>query len=201
MTSSPSTLKHSLGHSSATRSDHQMESFRFILWRESDQRAVVVAVVLAIVLGVVVGLLYFVFTTIRIAGPSMEPALRDQDRVLVTKGYEEPMRGDIVSATVPDEYGEPVRVVKRVAAVPGDTVEIYGDRAYVNGRRIPGGADGDGAPLSFPAFTVPEGYVYLLGDNRQVSYDSRVVGAVPITVVRGKVVAIILPLSRFAIVE
>lgn len=174
---------------------------RFILWRDSDRRVLVLAAALAIMLGVVVSILYVVFTTVRVDGSSMEPVLMDEDRVLVTKGYDAPRHGDIVSATVPDESGEPVGVIKRVVALAGDTVEIIGDHAYVNGVRVPGGATTADGDMRIPAFRMPEGYVYLLGDNRAVSYDSRIVGPVPVEDVAGTVVAIIAPIDRFSIIE
>ena len=182
-------------------SDDPVDERRFILWRDSDRRLVILAGVLAVVLGIVLGLLYVVFTTVRIAGPSMEPALHDGDRVLITKGYDAPERGDIVSATVPDEHGRSVRVIKRVVALGGDTVEVHGDRAYVNGERVPGGANGDDVELWIQPFVVPDGHLYVLGDNRALSYDSRLVGPVPVGNVRGRVVAIIAPPHRFSIID
>ncbi|MHB1135250.1 MAG: signal peptidase I [Coriobacteriia bacterium] len=178
-----------------------MAEHRFILWRDSDRRYAIIAGVLAVTLGIVVSLLYVLFTTVRITGPSMEPALYDQDRVLITKGYDAPARGDIVSATVPDEHGRPVRVIKRVVALAGDTVEVFGDRAYVNGERVPGGSNGEDKGAWIPAFIVPEGSVFVLGDNRPLSYDSRLVGPVPLENVRGSAVAVILPLHRFSIID
>lgn len=187
--------------SSATSSDTPLNEHRFIPWRDSDRRYAIFAGVLAIILGIVVSLLYVVFTTVRIAGPSMEPALYDQDRVLITKGYDAPERGDIVSATIPDEHGRPVGVIKRVVALAGDTVEVFGDRAYVNGERVPGGSNGEDTGAWIPSFVVPEGAVFVLGDNRALSYDSRFVGPVPLESIRGSVVAIILPLHRFSIID
>ncbi|MHB1016361.1 MAG: signal peptidase I [Coriobacteriia bacterium] len=178
-----------------------MDELRFILWRDSDRRYAVFAGVLAILLGITVSVFYVVFATVRIAGPSMEPALYDQDRVLITKRYDAPARGDIVSATVPDEHGRPVGVIKRVVALAGDTVEVFGDRAYVNGERVPGGPEGEDSGLWIPAFVVPAEHVYVLGDNRPLSYDSRFVGPVPLEDVRGAVVAVILPLHRFGIID
>jgi len=193
--------RHSHARSSAISPDAPMNKRRFILWRDSDRWMAILAVALAAGLGVAIALFYVVFTTIRIAGPSMEPALLDEDRVLITRGYDVPGRGDIVSAMVPDEDGRAVRVIKRVVALGGDTVEMHGDRAYVNGERVPGGANNDEVDVWIEPFVVPDSHVYLLGDNRPLSYDSRLVGPVPIGDVRGRVVAIILPLYRFSIIH
>lgn len=174
---------------------------RFIIWRDSDRRVAVLAGLLAIILGVLVSLLFVVFTTIRIVGPSMEPALYEEDRVLITKTYEVPRRGDIVSALVPDEHGRGVRVMKRVVALEGDTIKVHGDVAYVNGERVAGGTVSADAVVWNDEIVVPEGHVYLLGDNRPLSYDSRMVGPVPLDRVRGRVVAIIAPIHRFSIID
>lgn len=174
---------------------------RFIVWRESDRRFLVLAAALAIVLGVLVSTFYVVFTTTRVSGPSMEPALYHDDRLLLTRSYDDPRRGDIVSATVPDEIGRPTDVIKRVVALPGDTVEIVGDSAYVNGALVAGSPTDAGAGIRTAPLVVPERSVYLLGDNRPVSYDSRIIGPVPVTSVDGVAVAIIAPLHRFSIMD
>lgn len=161
----------------------------------------VLAAVLAIALGVLVSTLYVVFTTVRVAGPSMEPTLFDEDRVLVTKQYDVAEHGDIVAATLPDEAGRPTGVIKRVVAVAGDTVEMIGDSAYVNGLLVPGDPVASGSEVRLPPIVVPAEHVYLLGDNRAVSYDSRFVGPVPVANVDGEVVAIIAPIGRFRIID
>jgi signal peptidase I len=180
-----------------------MEERRFILWRESDRRLLVAASVLGITLGVVITIFYVVFTTIQIDGPSMSPTLLHGDRVLLTKGYPDPDAGDILSLNVPDENGRSVRVIKRVVAVGGDTVEVFGDRVYVNGDLAPHGYGEvlEHEEFYFPPFKVPEDTVYVVGDNRGVSYDSRTVGPVPISAINGRVVAIVFPLHRLGAVE
>jgi len=180
-----------------------MEERRFVLWRESDRRFLVAASVLAIALGVLIAIFYVVFTTIRIDGPSMSPTLLHGDRVLLTKGYPDPGVGDILSLNVPDENGRSVRVIKRVVAVGGDTVEVFGDRVYVNGDLAPHGYGEVHEHEEFysPPLEVPEDTVYVVGDNRGVSYDSRIVGPVPISAINGRVVAIVFPLHRLGAVE
>lgn len=171
------------------------------MWRESDRRFLVLAAALAIILGVLVSTFYVVFTTTRVSGPSMEPALYHGDRLLLTRSYDDPRRGDIVSATVPDEAGRPTGVIKRVVALPGDTVELVGDSAYVNGALSAGSPAGAGEGVRTPPLVVPEGSVYLLGDNRPVSYDSRILGPVSLRSVEGVAVAIIAPIHRFSIMD
>ncbi len=101
----------------------------------------------------------------RIAGESMEPAVLKGDRVLADKtAYRRmaPQKGDIVILVYPDDRSK--KYVKRVEALPGEAVV---------------GAD--------MKKEVPHGYVYLLGDNREHSFDSRQFGFVPLTDVIAKV--------------
>ncbi|MDP2299514.1 MAG: signal peptidase I, partial [Actinomycetota bacterium] len=160
----------------------------FIAWRERDRKYLALTLVLALTLGLLVGTLYIVFTTVRVDGDSMAPALLDEDRVLVTKGYPHPRRGDVVSLTLLDS-GERVGVLKRVIALGGDTVTMLGDVAYVNGERS--AADPDTTfeargPESEPVI-VPADAVFVLGDNRAISFDSRIVGPIPLADVQGRV--------------
>lgn len=162
----------------------------------------VVAAALAIVLGVVVSTLWIVFGTSRVNGMSMRPTLLDRDLVLITRGYDLPTRGDIVSATVPDEHGRPVGILKRVVGLRGDTIDAHGDVVVINGAPLsPSYGEARTYGPRLPQVVVPDGHIYLLGDNRFRSYDSRILGPVPQTAVRGRVVAIVLPLCRFSIID
>lgn len=180
-----------------------MDAPRFILWRRTDRAFFVLAGLLVFSLAALVTLLYGVHTVRKIDGPSMEPTLVQDDRVLVTRGYEIPAVGDIVSFATVDRSGQEVDLIKRVVALPGDTVEIVGDSVYVNGdlsTAAPHAQVGDQTYRLGP-MTVPEGAVYLLGDNRPVSLDSRILGFVPISSIRGKAVAVIFPLSRAGAID
>jgi len=162
-------------------------------------RKIIVPLAVAFLL---VMLVYVFFDFGRVSGPSMLPTLHDGDRVLLTKGYKKPQQGDIIFTSV-TENGAPVEIVKRVIGVPGDTVEIKDDVAYVNGIKEP-----DRGQLVDPRFggtwapyTVPDGYLFVMGDNRPVSNDSRYIGAVPISGVMGKVLAIYTPITRIRTVH
>jgi signal peptidase I len=168
-----------------------------------------VAVVLAIVLRT------FVVGTYLIPSGSMEPTLMINDRILVDKlsfhlhGVD---RADIVVfSTPPDENcgGTPVAdLVKRVIGLPGETISLFGGQVYIDGRRLPEpwlpadvqdstqpGPSGTSYSLQRP-FKVPAGDVYVMGDNRGVSCDSRYWGPIPESSIVGKVDFRIWPLSR-----
>lgn len=171
-------------------------------FRPQDKRLVVPAVLLACVLALVVNVFYRVNTVVTVAGSSMEPALQDRDKLLVTRGYTRPRRGDIV---VTKNGAGAIGVVKRVIALPGDSVEIVGEIAYVNGVRedfAPRVINGPGdVSLQAGPVTIPPGHVFLLGDNRPMSDDSRHFGPVPLDEVQGKVVAIWAPVYRFHVFD
>ncbi len=175
---------------------------RFILWRPGDRRYVPLVVALTVLLAALVTIFFVVFTVIRVRGDSMLPNLDRDDRVLFTRAYAAPTAGDIVSIAVIDG-GEPSGIIKRVVAVPGDEIELIGDIAWVNGRlseAAPGAIVGDGTARLGP-LTVPDGTVFVLGDNRPGSLDSRHLGPIPLSAVRGRAVAIIMPITRFRVID
>ena len=90
---------------------------------------------------VIVLVFYVFFSSATVRGPSMLPTLLNGDCLLITHGDSSPHRGDIVVTQV-DEGGGPIELVKRVIALPGDTVEIRDDVAYVNGSREPAARTG-----------------------------------------------------------
>lgn len=180
-----------------------MDTPRFIWWRRTDPVFLVLSAVLVFVLAGVLTLLYGVHTVRKIDGPSMEPTLVQGDRILVTRGYEVPAVGDIVSVATMDRSGQKLDLIKRVVALPGDTVEIVGDSAYVNGElsTVAPRAQVGGHTYRLGPMTVPDGAVFIMGDNRPLSLDSRRLGFVPIGSIRGKVVAVIFPLSRAGAID
>ncbi len=169
----------------------------FIATLPSDRRHLPFLFVLIMSFAALITVLYVTHDFAKVDGGSMEPTLRTGDRVLITKGYDTPARGDIVSfrATISDK---PDTLIKRVVAIPGDTVEIRGDKADVNGSESPYDAGTlVGSPeFHIGPFIVPEGAVYVLGDNRAVSLDSRFIGPIPISNIRGAVTWIIAPVTR-----
>ena len=153
---------------------------------------------LGLLLFVLVMLTQVLFSTTAVRGDSMEPTLRSGDRLLVTKSYSLPARGDIVIFDTVGESEQEEGLIKRVVAVEGESVEIRRGIALVNGAVEPL----DHVRTSEMDSTyrepiiVPKGHVYVLGDHRLVALDSRDLGPIPLESVRARVVYIFAPITR-----
>jgi signal peptidase I len=97
-------------------------------------------------------------------------------------------RGDIVMFVPPEQSGKDEKYVKRIIGLPGDTVEVRPfDGVYVNGQRLDEPYVRHPAALAYGPVTVPADHVFVLGDNRNNSYDSRFWGFLPAESVQGVV--------------
>jgi len=116
-----------------------------------------------------------VFTIMTIRGSGMEPALYDGDKVLINKVVDADSVGDIVAfrSSVYGEEGEGSILVRRVAGSPGDTVEIKDDMFYLNGRPYDEYMKEAVSMDDMPEVKLKDGELFVLGDNRSTSMDSR----------------------------
>lgn len=121
-----------------------------------------------------------------VKGTSMEPTLKDGTLVFYARVIKEYQPQDIVSVRMPSgEY-----YVKRVVAVAGDEVDIKDGKLYINGIEqeepyIKGETEKEGTSISYP-YVVEEGRVFVLGDNREDSLDSRAFGSVMVEQIKGR---------------
>ncbi|HET6774030.1 MAG TPA: signal peptidase I [Acidimicrobiales bacterium] len=139
-----------------------------------------------------------------IPSPSMTPTLEVGDRVLVNKlSYKthDVRRGDLIVFERPPETsngleGEIKDLIKRVVAVGGDSIEGRDGRVYVNGELIEEPYLEPGTPTNdLDREVVPEGTVFVMGDNRLNSEDSRVFGPIDEDTIIGRAVVKVLPLT------
>ncbi|MBH9966260.1 signal peptidase I [Bacillus sp. MKU004] len=165
---------------------------------------------LGVALVIVLVVRAFLFTPILVDGASMNTTLHDQDRMIVSK-IGEPERFDIVvfHANEKQDY------IKRVIGLPGDKIEYRDDTLYVNGKAYKepyldeqkAHIDGE-LTRSFRLedtavgqATVPEGHLFVMGDNRRNSTDSRIIGAVPMDQVVGTTNVVFYPLKDMKIIK
>jgi signal peptidase I len=168
-------------------------------WRRTLAEAAVTILVAVLLAGLV---RTFAFQTFWIPSSSMVPTLGVYDRVLVQKAFftwHDVRQGDIVVFSQPplDHCGGPRGdLVKRVIALPGQTIYSSGNSIYVNGKLLaepylphydPLGPPIPDASSQHP-YRVPPGEFYMLGDNRAISCDSRYWGPIKGSSIIGKVV-------------
>lgn len=153
---------------------------------------------------IIMVLFTFVFRFVGVVGPSMQPTLYDGDWLLVTAIKTDFKYGDIVISTQPNAFNEPI--VKRVIATGGQKVDIDFstgtvcvdgvklDEPYIAGNTV----DSEGFPGSV---TVPEGQLFVMGDNREHSTDSRsaAIGLLDERYIVGKAMVKIFPTNGFRI--
>ena len=149
----------------------------------------------------------FLFRQTIVEGESMEGTLSDGERLVISDFFYTPKAGDVVVVQIEDEiadaYAELDRneaIIKRVIATEGQTVSIRGGTVYVDGVPLYEDyvlRDGYDSRADMAPVTVSEGHIFLMGDHRNFSLDSRYFGEVDERTVIGKVLFRILPFSRF----
>lgn len=151
-------------------------------------RALVTVEFVALIAGIMI--VFYMLTGIStVQGNSMYPTLHSGDRVIYNRRTADYKAGDVIVLKRPD--GE--EFVKRIVAIAGDTVNIQNGKVYVNGEeeKLDGPVGetkaSDEGDVEYPV-TVQDDQVFVLGDNREVSEDSRMFGAVSLDDVKGKIV-------------
>ncbi len=146
----------------------------------------------------------FIVEAFYIPTESMVPTLLIDERVLTNKfiyRFVEPDRGNVIVFEGNDAYGEEVNLVKRVVGLPGDQVAVQNGVLLVNGMPQKESYPNPDLPdeRSFGPTWVPPDHVFVMGDNRANSTDSRVFGPVPEKNIVGEAFLRVWPLSRLAL--
>ena len=146
----------------------------------------------------------FIFRFVGVVGPSMQPTLYQDDWLAVTAMPIKPRAGDIVIITQPNAFDEPI--VKRVIATAGQTVDIRDGFVYIDGemlveKYIAPDVYTDREDLDNYPLTIPEGQVFVLGDNRMHSTDSRssAIGLIDSNYILGRVSFRMMPFGKWKV--
>jgi signal peptidase I len=172
---------------------------------------------IAIALVLVFLIRWLLFKPFIVDGPSMQPNFHTGERVIVNEilyDIRSPQRGEVIVFHVPSEGRD---FIKRVIGVAGDTVKVEGDVVTVNGEPVNETYlneainqahnnnslynDKDFPNEQFPDGTVPEGHVFVMGDNRSDSTDSRMIGYVPLGDIVGRADLIFWPVKDISIIN
>ena len=140
------------------------------------------------IVAVIILILYICWGITTVSGSSMYPTLHNGDTVVYSRLDRRFETGDVVLIKRPDDEV----FVKRVIAIAGDTVVIEDNKLFVNGKEIDtkqaiGETIRTGEDITYP-YIVPENSVFVIGDNRENSEDSRSFGAVDVSDISGRLV-------------
>ena len=146
---------------------------------------------------------HFLYSPIRVSGDSMVPTLNDGDIMILDKiGYK--INGlDRFDIVVVDYKGE--KIIKRVIGLPGDHVEYINNKLYINGKHVEEEYDRKETSDFILEFlgenTIPKDKYLVLGDNRPISKDSRIIGLIDKKDIEGYTSLVLFPFSKFGNVK
>jgi signal peptidase I len=166
------------------------------LWLVELSETVLPAIVIAVLINL------FLAQATRVYGHSMEPNLHTDQRLVVEKvsyRLHGPRRGDVVVLRMPERG--PELLIKRVIAVAGETIEIKGGTVFIDGQPLVEPYLGHETGGTYGPLSVPEGQVFVMGDNRGASNDSRVFGPVSTERIVGRAWVSYWPFSALGMVH
>jgi signal peptidase I len=155
----------------------------------------------AIAVVTILFIIIFVIQSFLVSGTSMVPTLLDRERLIVNKfvyWFSMPQRGDIIVLKPPHDTR---KYIKRVIGLPGDSVEIKDSKVYVNYQPLNEPYINEKELQDFQMTDVPYGTIFVMGDNRNYSKDSRDpdVGFIPLKNVVGRAIFVFWPLNKVKI--
>lgn len=153
-----------------------------------------------IIIIVVILIRTFIITPVRVNGPSMNPNLHNGDILLLEKYSQEYKRFDIVVLKYNKE-----KLVKRIIGLPGEKVAYIDSKLYIDGKIVEEPfvtEETENFSLrKLGIDVIPEGYYFVVGDNRDDSLDSRYIGLIPKEDIDGKVIFCLFPFKNFGIIN
>lgn len=154
-------------------------------WAREGLRELLGTILPAVLVALLIHL--FLAQATRVEGYSMEPTLHGHQRLVIEKlsyRLHPPRRGDIVVIRVPG-YGRDM-LIKRVIGLPGETIEVRGGQVLINGVPLAEPYLRTVTRGDYPATRIPDDAIFVMGDNRNNSNDSRAFGPIPLDAVVGK---------------
>ena len=150
-----------------------------------------------ILLLIIIIIRIFFYSPIRVNGSSMYPTLQDKEFMILNKiGLQKGInRFDIVVVESNGKY-----IIKRVIGLPGESVMYSDNKLYINGKVIEDNYS-KSKTENFDNVILKDNEYFVMGDNREVSKDSRVIGPVNIKNIKGKTNLVIFPFNKIGIVE
>jgi len=148
---------------------------------------------------IVIFIINFIFQIVTVNGQSMVPTLKNNDKLIlekVSKWLIDVKRNDIVVIKYPADIRQ--RIVKRVIAVAGDKVKINDNILYLNGKIVNEYYKNESFMKDYDEVLVPQNSIFVLGDNRNFSKDSRSndIGFVKLNLLEGKVLIRLYPFNK-----
>lgn len=147
------------------------------------------SITLALVIGIFINT--FIFRTTRVKGDSMNPTLREKDRIISVRAslyFENPSRGDVIVLKIPNPKNR--CYIKRIIGIEGDKIEILDGQVYLNDELLSEDYIEEDIYTHYEnenSWIVPKDELFVLGDNRNLnaSFDSRGFGTIPLQSVKG----------------
>ena len=141
----------------------------------------------------------YLFTPIKVNGTSMDDTLHDGDTMILNKitlSLNELERFKIVVIEVGDTY-----LIKRIIGMPGETIEYKDGKLYINDKEMEDPYYEDNNTLDFDKVTIPKGHYFVMGDNRSISSDSRIIGTISKKNILGTTNLVLFPFNDFGFVD
>ena len=175
--------------------NQEKAKLKFRLFIKESLETLLLALILVLIINTI-------STRIRVEGYSMEPTYHNNNYIVVSKltyKFKEISRGDVIVFEYPLAPDEDF--IKRVIGLPGDEIEVTGGKVYLNGRVLDESYIVAAPIREQPLYVVPEESLFVMGDKRNNSSDSRTWGSLPIENIIGKTVFVYWPISDFGAID
>jgi len=146
-------------------------------------------------------LTHFVGERVVVYSQSMEPNLHEDQQIIaekVSRYFHVPERGDIV---IVEEASEEIPLIKRVIGLPEEVLEIKNNQVFINGRGLVEPYLASSTQRDFGPVHIPADHIFVMGDNRNFSRDSRMIGPIPVEHIRARAWISVWPVEEIRIFD